>query len=164
MKSAPIAPFLDQIRSQASLIRHICIPFPTFDDFRHGRGRLHEAYIKNLELIRDTSTCTSIITLELSSFTLRGSRVAQEALDLLDARLKAIPSLKDIVNFRVYSKEVTKLSKKIWISDKRLILIVYNDEQLLSDPQRERPEGECGQTNIGTSVTWVKLRKTWMRA
>jgi hypothetical protein len=44
--SAYIAPFLRQIGSQASLIRHICISFPTFDDFPHNRARLHEAHIK----------------------------------------------------------------------------------------------------------------------
>jgi hypothetical protein len=46
--SAHIAPFLSQIGSQASLVRHICIAFPTFDDYRRGRARLHEAHIKNL--------------------------------------------------------------------------------------------------------------------
>jgi hypothetical protein len=46
--SAHIAPFLSQIGSQASLIRHICIAFPTFDDYRRGRARLHEAHLKNL--------------------------------------------------------------------------------------------------------------------
>src|SRR5271156_491988 len=62
--SAHIVPFLSQIGSQASLIRPICIAFPTFDDYRRDRARLHEAHIKNLELIRDT--CTGIATLELS--------------------------------------------------------------------------------------------------
>jgi hypothetical protein len=98
-----IAPFLPQIGSQASLIRHICItfPFPTFDDFRHDRAMLHEAHIKNLELIRDT--CTSITTLELllppdsTIYAFCDSPIAGEALDLLDTRFKAIPSLKEII-------------------------------------------------------------------
>ena len=38
----------------ARLIRHICIPFPIFDYPQPARAILHEAHIKNLELIRDT--------------------------------------------------------------------------------------------------------------
>jgi hypothetical protein len=48
--SAHIAPFLSQIGSEASLIRPIYIAFPTFDDYRRGRARLHEAHIEYLEL------------------------------------------------------------------------------------------------------------------
>jgi hypothetical protein len=143
--SAHIVPFLSQIGSQASLIRHICIAFPTFDDYRRGRAKLHEAHIKNLELIRDT--CTSITTLELSlsktfpldsaNDALDDSPIVADALDLLDMRFKAVPSLKEIiVNVQVYGEEdlsddlmkmrdcgwtveVTKLEipKKVWICD-----------------------------------------------
>ncbi|KAH7327093.1 hypothetical protein BKA65DRAFT_371234, partial [Rhexocercosporidium sp. MPI-PUGE-AT-0058] len=108
--SPHVAPFLRQIGSQASLIRHICITFPTFDGFRHDRVMLHEAHVKNLELIRDT--CTSITTLELllppdsADYTFGDSPSAVKALGLLDARFKAILSLKEIiVNFQVYAAE-----------------------------------------------------------
>lgn len=65
---------------------------------------------------------------------MRDSPIAEQALGLLDARFKAIPSLKEvIVNFQEYSEEdlsddrvkmrdrgwtveVTKLPKKVWIS------------------------------------------------
>lgn len=73
----------------------------TFDDYRHDRAKLHEAHIKNLELIRDA--CTSITTLELSilldreNYALDDSPIAAEALDLLDTNFKAIPSLKKII-------------------------------------------------------------------
>jgi hypothetical protein len=95
--SPHIAPFLRQIGSQASLIRHICITFPTFADFRHDRAMLHEAHIKNLELIR--TTCTSITTLELllppdsANYAFGDSPITAEALDLLDGRFKAFPFL-----------------------------------------------------------------------
>lgn len=136
--SAHIAPFLLQIGPQANLVRHICISFPTFDDFRQSSASLHEAHIKNLELIRET--CTSITTLELSLHSdcinraLGDLPFADQALDLLDMRFKAILSLKKvIVNFQVYSEddlsddqikmrdrgwtvEITKLPKKKWIS------------------------------------------------
>ncbi len=84
---------------------------------------------------------------------------------MLDARFKAISSLKEIiVNFQVYSEEdlsddrmkmrdrgwtveVTKLPKKIWISDNDQFEFdneeeynAYNDEQLLLDWQREQQE------------------------
>ena len=109
--SASIAPFLLQVRSQANLIRHICVPFPNFDvDFQYTSANLHKAYVEDLELIRNI--CTSITTLELSVYSdrvndaLRDSPVAEQALDLLDTRLKAIQSLREIiVNFQVYSDE-----------------------------------------------------------
>jgi hypothetical protein len=167
--SAHIAPFLCQIGSQASLIRYICITFPTFHDFQHDRARLHEAHIKNLELIRDT--CTSITTLELSvppkcvNYAFDDSPIGVQALDLLDTRFKAIPSLKEIiVNFQVYGEEdlsdhrkkmrdcgwtveVTKFPKKVWISDNDRVEFdneedcnAYNVEMLLFDLQREQEE------------------------
>jgi hypothetical protein len=172
--SAHIAPFLSQVGSQTSLIRHICVAFPTFDDYRHGRARLHEAHIKNLELIRDT--CTSIATLELlltfplecANYALDDSPIAAEALDLLDTRFKAIPSLKEIiVNISVYGEEdlsedlmkemrdcgwtveVTKLPKKVWICheaglefDNKEDYEEYMNHELLLDLQREQEKEE----------------------
>lgn len=87
-------------------IRHICIPFPTFDYPQPTRAILHEAHIENLGLIRDT--CTGIQTLELSvppehcNYALHHSAIAGEKLNLLDMRFKKFPSLeKTIDNFKV---------------------------------------------------------------
>ena len=111
-----IAPFLYQIQSQASLIRHICIPLHIFDYPQFSGVRFHKAHIKILELIRDT--CTSIKTLELlvspdyDNYPLGDS----ETLDLLDTRFKSIPSLKEIiVNFKVYPEQDPSddLTKKV---------------------------------------------------
>jgi len=137
--SAHIASFLHQIGSQASHIRHICIPFPTFNYPQPDSARLHKMHVKNLDLVRDT--CTSIRTLELlvspncENYVLSDSSIAAEALDLLDNHFKNIPSLKEIViNFEVYPEQdasddltkmhdygwtvkVTKLPKKKWITN-----------------------------------------------
>lgn len=43
---AHIGPFLDRIGSNAKLLHHICMPFPTFDYPRPARAILHEAHIK----------------------------------------------------------------------------------------------------------------------
>jgi hypothetical protein len=45
--------FIGQIGTQANLIRHTCIPLPTFGDFWYGRARPYEVHIRNLELIRE---------------------------------------------------------------------------------------------------------------
>ena len=138
--SAHIGPFLKQIGSHARLIRHICIPFPTFDYPQPARVILHEAHIENLGIIRDT--CAGIQTLELSvppehgNYALSHDAIAAEAINLLDIRFKNIPSLEEIVvNFEVYSKrdssddltkaingygwtvKVTELPKKVWTSN-----------------------------------------------
>ncbi len=166
--SAHIAPFLHQIGSQASHIRHICIPFPTFDYPQPDSAWLHEAHIKNLDSVRDT--CTSIRTLELlvspgsENYALSDSPIAAEALYLLDTHFKNIPSLKEIViNFEVFPEEDPSddLTKKIhdygwtikvtkWISlddrdefDNEEDCQAYNDEQfLISERQRQREEEE----------------------
>lgn len=142
INSAHIAPFLHQIGSYASLVRHICIPFPTLGDYLHESTRLHEAHIENLELIRDT--CTHIATLELllqldhMSYVFSDSLFGTKALDLLNTQFKTISSLKEIiVNFQVYGSEdlsdlmkkmrdrtwtveVTKFTPKVWISENEL--------------------------------------------
>jgi hypothetical protein len=169
--SAHIAPFLLQIGPQANLVRHIRISFPTFDDFRHSSASLHEAHIKNLELIRDT--CTSITTLELSLHSddtngaFRNSTFLDQALNLLDMRFKAILSLKKvIVNFQIYSEEefsddwvkmrdrgwtveITKLPKKMWISENDQVEFdneeecnAYNEEWHRHEWQREQEQEE----------------------
>ena len=168
--SAHIGPFLDQIGSHARLIRHICIPFPTFDYPQPARVILHEAHIKNIELIR--VTCTGIQTLELSippehcNYALNHSAIAVEALDLLDTRLKSILSLEEIiVNLQVYPQQdssddltktmhgygwtvkVTELPKKVWISNDDRVKFsseeecnAYNDEQFRAEEEKDEIE------------------------
>ncbi|CZR68025.1 uncharacterized protein PAC_17924 [Phialocephala subalpina] len=70
-----------------------------------GSAKLQGDSIKTLELIRDN--CTSLATLETSlhhtfplecaDYKLDSSPIAVEALDLLDARFKAISSLKEVI-------------------------------------------------------------------
>lgn len=170
--SAHIAPFLHQIGSQASHIRHICIPFPNFDYPQPDSAKLHKAHIKNLNLVRDT--CTSIRTLELwvspdcANYALSDSPIAAEALDLLDTHFKNILSLKEIVvNFEVYPEQdpsddltkkmhdcgwtvkVTELPEKKWISwdgrfafDNEEDCQAYDNEQLLVNERKEQQEEE----------------------
>ena len=170
--SAHIAPFLHQIGSQASHIRHICIPFPTFDYTQPDSARLHKAHIKNLDLVRDT--CTSIRTLELlvspgcANYPLSDSPIAAEALYLLDTHFKNVPSLKEIViNFEVYPEQdpsddltkkmhdygwtvkVTELPKKTWISlddrvefDNEEDCQAYDNEQFLIGERQRQREEE----------------------
>ena len=127
---------------------------------------LYEADIKNLELIRDT--CTSITTLELwfppdsENYVLVDLPIATEALDLLDTRFKAVPSLKEIiVHLQVYAVEdlshypikmrergwtvETALLNRVWISDDGRVEFhneedcdAYNNEQLLFEWQRDK--------------------------
>jgi hypothetical protein len=137
--SAYIAPFFHQIRSQASLIRHIYIFFPGFDDFKQVEPTLAIVHFKSLKLIQDI--CTNLATLKLlvppncDNRVLYDSTYAQKAQDLLDARFRAILSLKKvIINFQLYNDkdlvydltkmrdlgwtiEITILPKRIWISD-----------------------------------------------
>jgi hypothetical protein len=77
-----------------------------------------------------------LLQLDRANYALGDSPIAAEALDLLNARFKTISSLKEInINFQVYGSEglisdgmkkmrdcrwtieVTKLPKKVWISD-----------------------------------------------
>ncbi|KAH9204284.1 hypothetical protein DL95DRAFT_418370 [Leptodontidium sp. 2 PMI_412] len=151
---------------------------PLFRSNRNGlcpallqdRATFHEAHIKNLELIRDT--CTSITTLELSVPPDRANDVfddlpiAAETLDLLDTRLKAIPSLKEtVVNFQIYSDEdlsddrmkkirdrgwtveVTKLPKKVWISiDDQ---VEFDNEEDCEAYNEEWHRRECQRAGAG---------------
>ena len=169
--SAYIAPFLHQIGSQASHIRHICIPFSTFGYTQPDSARLHKAHIKNLDLVRDT--CTSIRTLELlvspgcANYSPSDLPIAAEALYLLDTHFKNVPSLKEIViNFEVYPEQdpsddltkkmhnygwtvkVTKLPKRTWMSlddrvefDNEEDCQAYDNEQFLVN-ERERQREE----------------------
>jgi hypothetical protein len=165
--SAHIGPFLNQIGSHARLIRHICIPFPTFDYPQPASAILHEAHIENLGIIRDT--CAGIQTLELlvppehCNYALSHDAIAAEALNLLDIRFKSIPSLEEIiVNFEVYPErdssngltktihgfgwtvKVTELPKKVWISNDDRVEFdneedcnAYNNEQFRREVKEE---------------------------
>ena len=161
---AHVAPFLIQIRLQARLLHHICIPFPTFDPPIPDRARLDEAHVKNLELIR--KTCTNIKTLETliepehCNYALSHSAIAAEALDVLNTRFQAIHSLKEIIiNFEKYPEEdpsddltkkmrdmgwtvrVTRLPKRVWISnDDRFEFDDPDDRNAYDDEQFRREE------------------------
>jgi hypothetical protein len=170
--SVHIAPFLNQIGSQTSYIRHICIPFPIFDYPKIGEAWLNMAHIKNLELIRDA--CTNIRILELlispcyTNYELIQSRIAAAGMDLFDTHLKTIPSLKEIiVDFEVYPEDdpgddltekmhgygwtvsVTRLPKKRWISmddrvefDNEEDCLAYDNEQFLIEERIRQREAD----------------------
>ena len=98
--------FFTKLDPKQSNIRHICIPFPTQLD----RARLHEAHVKNLELVR--RTCINIRTLELldspdcSKDAFINCPIVAESFGLLDMRLKNISSIKEVViNFEVYPEQ-----------------------------------------------------------
>ncbi|KEF51026.1 uncharacterized protein A1O9_12910 [Exophiala aquamarina CBS 119918] len=168
--SAHIRPFFDQIGSYASHIRHICVPFPSFDYPQPTRALLHEVHIKNLELIRDT--CTGVETLELSvppehcNYALSHSVIAAEALNLLDMHFKSIPSLKEIiVNLNMYPQrapsddltkkmknygwtvKVTELPKKVWIS---------NDDRVEFDNEEDCNAYDSEQFRIEEERDWLE--------
>jgi hypothetical protein len=98
--------FLDHIGPQnASYLRHICIAFPAFEDYHLGSITLKEDSIRTLERIRDN--CTNLATLEMS-LRFRTINIMESAIDapdspraaalaLVDARFKAISSLKEII-------------------------------------------------------------------
>ncbi|KAH8744448.1 hypothetical protein F5883DRAFT_439922 [Diaporthe sp. PMI_573] len=94
-----IAVFVRQIGAQASLLRHVCIGFPTaplVEDYGHG-SELQEVRLNNLDLLR--YACPGITTLELSlraDFVLRNSPVFTESLDLIDTRLESFQSLREV--------------------------------------------------------------------
>jgi len=122
LQSAILTSFLDRIgRQNASLLHHICIAFPAFDDYHIGRVTLREDSIRTLELIR--LNCPNIITLETSLVTtdamevainaLDSPQAATEALALVDARFKAISPLEEVI-VNVYDKPPNDdLRKKI---------------------------------------------------
>jgi hypothetical protein len=107
--------FLDQIGPQnASFLRHICIAFPAFDDYHVESVTLKEDSIRTLECIRDN--CTNLATLE-TSLRFRTINIMESAIDapdspraatlaLVDARFKAISSLKEII-VNVYDEPIS---------------------------------------------------------
>ncbi len=103
----PITAFVQQIGAQASLIRHVCVGFPTAplaEDSRHDYGNER---LDDLDLLRDA--CPNIATLELllplerAEYILRSSTFT-ELLDLIQARLEAFRSLQGVkVDIEVFS-------------------------------------------------------------
>jgi hypothetical protein len=169
---AHIAPFLNQIGLQASHIRHICIPFPKFNYFKPKKAKLHEAHIKNLELIR--KTCIKLRTLELLDldelcyYALNERAIAVETLNILNTHIRTIRSLNNIIiNFEVYLEDnpsddlmkimhnfgwtvkITRLPKRVWISiddrvefDNEEDYDAYNDERCRWELKMEEEKEE----------------------
>lgn len=87
------------------VLRRICIPFPTFDDYHARSVTLQKDSIRTMELICDKCTNLAILettleataAVELSIDSLDNPRAAAEALALVDTRFKAISSLKEII-------------------------------------------------------------------
>ena len=109
--------FLDHIRPQnASFLRHIYFAFPAFDDYHHLESvTLKEDSIRTLERIRDNSTNLATLKTSLRFQTINIMESAINALDsprvaappaLIDARFKAISSLKEII-VNVYDKPIS---------------------------------------------------------
>lgn len=99
-----IAPFLQQIGSNAGFLRHVCIDFPT--SFASWEPPvLHEEHIQVFQLIRDT--CTDLKIVEIfcmppdGIFSLWDVDLAAEMLKTLDdGGLKDMPSLEKILVVR----------------------------------------------------------------
>jgi hypothetical protein len=109
------ASFLDQIGPQnAGFLRRLVIAFPAFHNDGHSVGiTLQDDGLRTLDLIRDK--CQNIVTLETSLHTTtameicldeaESPRAAEQALALVDARLKAIPSLQELL-VHVYDEPI----------------------------------------------------------
>lgn len=98
--------FLSVIGAEnATYIRHVSVAFPIFSDYRSGHMAL-ESYSEDvIRLFRDS--CTGLVRLEteadrklnmLEALLLRGGpQLVDEAVAVVDARFRTIPSLKHIV-------------------------------------------------------------------
>jgi hypothetical protein len=175
--SAHIAPFLHQIGCQASHIRHICIPFPDFDELQDKAPALYQADIDNLDLVR--TTCSGIRTLELlvsrgcADYTLGDLSIAAHGLDLLNIHFKRISTLEQVgIIFQVYHEhdlsnaltesihdygwavKMTKLPKKIWISqDAR---VEFDNEEDCKEYDYEQALVEEGERERKEEEEWVE--------
>ncbi|KAM5369069.1 hypothetical protein ACJZ2D_009164 [Fusarium nematophilum] len=98
-----IAPFLRQIGTNAGLLRHICINFPTsFAPPHSGKPVLYREHIQLFQLIQET--CTGLKIVEISCmppdriFSVDDVDLAAEMLETLDnSGFHAMPSLETIV-------------------------------------------------------------------
>ena len=113
--STAVEYFLNQIgRSNASLLRRICIDFPDLIDNQPRTARLHEDSIRTLELVRENCTGLTILETPLDgTFQLEYHRadtslefynpdtglpgVADVALELIDSSFRKISSLQEII-------------------------------------------------------------------
>lgn len=104
--SAVLTSFLSQIgRQNASFLRYICIDFSDFNNYQTESAMLEEDSISTLELICDhyTNIATfetlvyDTFRLEYANYKLNNPPIAAEVLDLLDARFRAISSLKEVI-------------------------------------------------------------------
>ncbi|KAL8778787.1 MAG: hypothetical protein Q9194_001785 [Teloschistes cf. exilis] len=109
-QSAYISPFLKQIGSNATLIRHICIPSPVIYVASSDRGTFRPLQLRNLGRIR--KTCTLIQTLEFLGeaddweLILEGCTKAVKVFDSINKIFRTIPSLeKIIINFEMEHNE-----------------------------------------------------------
>lgn len=110
-----LSSFLDQIGSQnAGTLRRLVIAFPAFHNDGYAIGiTLQEDGTRTLDLIRDK--CQNIVTLETTLHTSNAMeirldefdspRAVDQALALVDVRLKAIPSLQELL-VHVYDEPV----------------------------------------------------------
>lgn len=120
-QSAILASFFDRIgRQKASFLHHICIAFPAFDNYRVVNVTLQEDSKRTLELIRvnfvNIATIeTSLETthaMQVAIDTLDSPRAAAEMLALVDARFKAISSLKEVI-VNVYDEPPSDYLRKM---------------------------------------------------
>jgi hypothetical protein len=92
LPSRRFASFLSQTGQNASFLRHIYIDFPLYN---YQRPTFQEDSMKMLELIRDNCTGIAILETLLNKWPLECYK--DVALELLDTRFKAIPSLKEVI-------------------------------------------------------------------
>jgi hypothetical protein len=110
-----IPPFLSQIGSQISFIRHIRIEFASDCCSPDALVCVHDLHINSIELIRDS--CTNLNTLELSVDTdvghlLQNPLNMANTLDFLDGHFKDLPSLKNTIA-NIYFFAGTRLSHHV---------------------------------------------------
>ncbi|KAK0639464.1 hypothetical protein B0T16DRAFT_244710 [Cercophora newfieldiana] len=86
--------FLAKIGPRASLLRHVCVSISNYSTSL-GSAQLHEGQVKDLDLLRDA--CIGVTTLKLSLSFTSGFPVSTATLDMIDTRLKAIPSLQSVI-------------------------------------------------------------------
>ena len=84
-----IAPFLRQIGANGGLLRHICIEFPSRDEFPYSEEWiLHNGYGQNLQLIRQS--CTDLRTIEIWTSVLNKFNFEHRILDRAEKMLRTL--------------------------------------------------------------------------
>ncbi|KAI1271631.1 hypothetical protein F5Y07DRAFT_340280 [Xylaria sp. FL0933] len=100
-----VVSFLEEIGNNAAHIRHVIIDFPDFTKLWSGRVALMADSEKILDTIQ--RRCTSLSSLKSSFYSTRNMELslcdldshddANEVLELVDTRFKAIPSLREVI-------------------------------------------------------------------